>query len=156
MAPDCCGSAIPRSLLESGRTKEDPDVAAENTAQMSDLLSRSPESYETAIIPGDGLDPIKSPSISDKPPILPQSSIRRTRHEAISIESALAKEAFKSYRTQQKEQLERVSLFECSQRKALSAYNQCAMQQLEAQYHINRDKRVERVCLFCANMLHVN
>ncbi|CAG5178249.1 uncharacterized protein ALTATR162_LOCUS8606 [Alternaria atra] len=143
VAPDCCGSLIPRSVLESVQTKE-TNHAMNNTADLSDTALRDSGYCEIAISTADPPHPIKNLLLSEKPPTLPQLQARRIRHEAISIESALANEAFKSFRTQQKEQFERVSSFECNQRKALSTYHRCTMVLLEAQYRIAREERVEK------------
>jgi hypothetical protein len=116
----------------------------ENAADLSEPPFRDSGYCEIATSTVSSPYPLNNLPLSEKPPTLPQLPARRTRHEAISIDSALANEAFKSVRTQQKEQLERVSLFECSQRKALSAYHQCAMQRLEAQYKTDRDGRVAK------------
>jgi hypothetical protein len=132
-------------ILESVLTKEEPISAVESAADLSDPAFRDSGYCEIAASTVSSPYPVNNLPLSEKPPTLPQLPARRTRHEAISIDSALANEAFKSFRTQQKVQLERVSLFECSQRKALSAYHQCAMQRLEVQYKTDRDERVTKV-----------
>ncbi|CAN9358254.1 unnamed protein product [Alternaria alternata] len=99
--PECCGSVIPRSVLEIVQTKEETKPAMDHAVDLSD------------------------------------SAFRDSGY-------SLANEAFKSFRTQQKEQFERVSSFECNQRKALSTYHRCSMVLLEAQYRIKREERAEK------------
>ena len=157
VAPDCCGSAIPQSILERVQAKDNPGgLAMETATELPDPLSRDSGYCEIVTSTADSSHPTNALPTSDKSPALPQSPMRRTRHEAINIDLALAKEAFTSYRTKQKEELARVSLFECSQRKALSAYQYCSMQQLEAQSNIDKCERIEQVCIIRVNVIYVN
>ncbi|KAL1796809.1 hypothetical protein ACET3X_005349 [Alternaria dauci] len=142
--PECCGSAIPRSVLETIQTKEEIGLAIDDAVDMPDSAFRDSGFCEIAISTAAPLHPIKDLACSENPPTLAQVPSRRPRHETIKIDSALANEAFKSFRTQQKEQFERVSSFECNQRKALSTYHRCTMVLLEAQYRINREERMEK------------
>ncbi|KAI4620599.1 uncharacterized protein J4E87_007287 [Alternaria ethzedia] len=142
VAPDCCGSALPQSILERVPAKDDPRLAMETATELPEPLSRDSDYCEIVTSTADSSHPIIDSLVSDISSALPQSPMRRTRHEAISIGLALAKEAFASYRTQQKEELARVSLFECSQRKALSAYQYCSMQQLGEQLEIDKNERI--------------
>jgi hypothetical protein len=138
------------------QTKEETDLAVDNTVDLTDAAFRDSGYCEITISTVDPQHPVKNLPLSEKPPTLPQLPARRTRHEAISIDSALANEAFKSFRTQQKEQFERVSSFECNQRKALSTYHRCNMVLLEAQYRIAKDERTEKVCVEHTVMLHID
>ncbi|CAN9241285.1 unnamed protein product [Alternaria alternata] len=144
VAPECCGSVIPRSVLEIVQTKEETKPAMDHAVDLSDSAFRDSGYCEIAISTADPPHPTKNLPRSEKPSALAQVPTRRSRHEAINIDSALANEAFKSFRTQQKEQFERVSSFECNQRKALSTYHRCSMVLLEAQYRIKREERVEK------------
>lgn len=74
-------------------------------------------------------------------PIMPT----RKRHEAISIDSALANEAFKSFRFEEKEQFEKVSAFECNQRKALSAHHAYSLKRLAARHGSSKADKLEQV-----------
>jgi len=116
----------------------------DHAVDLSDSAFRDSGYCEIAISTADPPHPTKNLPSSEKPSALAQVPARRSRHEAINIDSALANEAFKSFRTQQKEQFERVSSFECNQRKALSTYHRCSMVLLEAQYRIKREERAEK------------
>lgn len=80
----------------------------------------------------------------------------RRRHEAISIESALANEAFMSFRSQEKEQFEQISSFESSQRKALSAHHALLMKRLAAQHMLSKDEKVEQVRVSNRSLPHAS
>ncbi|KAF1838810.1 hypothetical protein BDW02DRAFT_338103 [Decorospora gaudefroyi] len=140
--PKCCGTALPRSVLETVLTKEETDLVLENVVQLADASLFPDSGYsEAELSSDDSRQSSKSNALPDKAPRLPA---RRTRHEAINIGSALAHEAFKSFKVQQKEQFERVSAFECHQRKALSAHHKCTMQQLKAQYENDKIERMKQ------------
>ncbi|KAG9187639.1 hypothetical protein G6011_05510 [Alternaria panax] len=144
VAPECCGSVIPRQVLDIVQAKAETNIAMHNTVDLSNSAFRDSGYCEIAISTADPPNRLKNLPLSDKLATVSQSPARRARHEAISIDSALANEAFKSFRTQQKEQFERVSSFECNQRKALSTYHRCTMVLHEAQYRIAREERVEK------------
>lgn len=100
-----------------------------------------------------GMSSIELPRSTPTSPITPTSkvtlpSVRRARHQELNVDLALANEAFTSFRIQQKEQFERVAMFECHQRKALSAHHQCSLKRLTSQHKISRDERIEQVS-FC-------
>lgn len=90
--------------------------------------------------------PQSSPSSVVAPAVLCSqiTHARRTRHQEISVDLALAQEAFKSIKEQQKEEFERVSLFECNQRKALLAHHQRTLRQLTAQHKASREEQEEQ------------
>ncbi|KAF1945082.1 hypothetical protein EJ02DRAFT_478066 [Clathrospora elynae] len=143
--PSCCGKALPRSVLESVTTKEETELVLEGHRSQFDVSTMRDSGYMSS-----PTSPIGSPRSFRSTPspgrlsTLPSIPSRRTRHEPISIDSALANEAFKSFKTPQKEQFERISTFECNQRKALSAHHQSSMKWLVAQHETNRDKRKEQ------------
>jgi hypothetical protein len=130
------------------------ETLSEGTPRLSDEGPSNDSGYgEDSVASVGSSSSSQTNPLPDKAPPLPSISVRRTRHEVISIDSALAKEAFKSFKSQQKEQLERVSTFECNQRKALSAHHQSSLKQSKIQHKTNREKRKELVCLvviYCA------
>ncbi|KNG47413.1 e3 ubiquitin-protein ligase-like protein [Stemphylium lycopersici] len=144
-APDCCGSALPPSVLEHVLTKEEADLVADGVAQASiepplrdsGYCEPEPEPVDPSPPHNGSSASVQSPTRSDIPP-------RRPRHEAISIDAALANEAFKSFKSQQKEQFERVSTFESTQRKALSAHYKHEIERLKAQHEIRKTQRIEQ------------
>jgi hypothetical protein len=87
------------------------------------------------------LGAISQPPISTSLPLIPS----RRRHEAISIDAALANEAFTTFRSQEKEQFERVSAFECNQKKALSAHHRCSLIRLAASQNAISDEKANQV-----------
>jgi hypothetical protein len=84
---------------------------------------------------------------SPAPSTIPSPAASRRRHEAINIDSALAKEAFKSFQSQEKEQFERVSVFESNQRKALSAHHTSSLKRLAALHAAGKEEKLQQVSL---------
>jgi hypothetical protein len=60
---------------------------------------------------------------------------------------ALANEAFKSMKVEQRQQFQRVSLFELNQRKALSAYHQWSLKRLLLELEMGKAESVKKVGL---------
>jgi hypothetical protein len=88
--------------------------------------------------------PPQSSSLCATSTSLPITTTRR-RYEAISIDSAVANEAFKSLRKQEREQFERVAVFESNQREALSAHHTTSLKRLVAQHEASKDEKTEQV-----------
>lgn len=116
-----------------------------NTTTNEKKKSHSRSNSQVSVVSPDEPSPQKTPDMSETS--LPQADVpaRRARHEPISIDSALAQEAFKSFRVQQKEQWERVSTFECIQRKALAAYYRSELERLQVQYEAHKSERIKQV-----------
>jgi hypothetical protein len=134
------------------------ETLSEGTPRLSDVGPSDDSGYgEDSVASVGSSGSSQTNPLLDKAPTLPSITIRRTRHEVISIDSALANEAFKSFKSQQREQLERVSTFECNQRKALSAHHQSSLKQSKVQHETDREKRKELVCLiiiYCAALAY--
>ena len=133
--------------MEAMLTKEEMELVSKSCSLQSSGLDSPPDSgyNENSVSSVDLSHLSKSTPLSTASLEKPSVPVRRARHQEINVESALANEAFNSFRTQQKEELERVSAFECNQRKALSAYHQCLLKQLAAQHEANRHDRIEQV-----------
>lgn len=148
VVPTCCGKALPRSVLDTTLVKEEADLIKKRAMSTPDV--------ETVCGPGYGEQSLPIASVSrplEVTPLSPTSTslptvMNRRRHEAINIESALANEAFKSFRTQEKEQFERVSAFECNQRKALTAHHTGSLERLATQHKALKAARMEQVGLY--------
>lgn len=123
-------NAVVNSVLPS------PDVGA---LRDSGYAETSMSSVDLAHPQGTLSIPVTSAS-------LPNMSTRR-RYEAINIDSALANEAFRSYRMQERSELEKVSAFECYQRKALSAHHQRLLNRFSVQHRTNKAEKAEQVRL---------
>ncbi|KAH7406045.1 hypothetical protein DE146DRAFT_431864 [Phaeosphaeria sp. MPI-PUGE-AT-0046c] len=144
VVPSCCGKPLPRSVLEITLVKEE--------AEMITKRAISTPVVETVRDSGYGEQCLSTANISrplDATPLSPTSTslptvMNRRRHEVINIESALANEAFKSFRNQEKEQFERISTFECNQRKALSAHHASSLQRLAARQKALRAAKMEQ------------
>ncbi|ORY19863.1 hypothetical protein BCR34DRAFT_620849 [Clohesyomyces aquaticus] len=146
VAPHCCGKALPRSVLETVLSEQ------ETTIVMNDHSS-SPV-YETQRYSGYGEDRLSSIDLSRSlganfnssgsfvtPPSTP--TLDTAREEEHFITSALANQAFKTLRAEQKELFQRVALFESNQRKALSAHHHWTLNQLASRLESTKQKRTK-------------
>jgi hypothetical protein len=114
--------------LQSPGTETIRDLGYSEKGVSVDDLSRS-------------LEVISQPATSTSLPLISS----RRRHEAISIDAAVANEAFTKFRFQEKDQFEKVSAFECNQRKALLAHFTCSLKSLSAKQKISRDEKTQQV-----------
>ncbi|KAH7078269.1 hypothetical protein FB567DRAFT_131381 [Paraphoma chrysanthemicola] len=142
--PSCCGYPLPREILQVVLEKEELDLAISRTLQPPAPVSSRDSGYCEKVVSAvdltHSLDAASQPATSTSLPLSPS----RRRHEAISIDLALANEAFRSFRSEEKEQLERVAAFECNQRKALSAYHACSFKRLAVQHGASRDAKLDQ------------
>lgn len=147
--PSCCGTPLPRNVLETVLTSDEVDLVLQGSALQSPSFGFSPDSgygesgkFSIDLSRSEKSAPsqVINPAISAIPP-------RRSRHQEINVDLALANEALKSVKAQQKEQFERVAAFEGSQRKALTGHHQCSLKRLDAQLQANRKEREEQVGL---------
>lgn len=147
--PSCCGVALPRHVLEEVLAKEEADLVTHSAPQISETTSSRDSGYCEKIV--ETTDASPSPQSQSPPPtaVSQSSTAHRRRYEAISIDSALASEAFKSFRSQQKEQFDRVSSFESHQRQALSSIHQATLKRLQRQYEAQKQEKKEHVCKRC-------
>jgi hypothetical protein len=127
-------------------TKEETDCVLEGVVQSPELSSLRDSGYSE-----NGMSSIDLPRPAQKT-LLPTSSnsVPNTPPRRVSLQlpngnSSLANEALKSFKSQQKEQLERVAAFESNQRKALAAHHQCSLKRIAAQHENNKEERKEQV-----------
>lgn len=144
--PNCCGIALPHTLLHAIVSKPGADLPVGGRGLPSPDLGSLPDSAygENSI---SSIDLPRSSECSPSPvttPVAPNAGPRRTRHQEIKVDSALANEASANFKAEQKEQFERVAMFECSQWKALAAHHQSTLQQLTAQHEASRKERIEQ------------
>lgn len=139
--PSCCGKPLPRSVLDTTLVKEEAELITKRAMSTPDVDAVC---GEQCLSPADAPRPLEVTPLSPTSTSLP-TVINRRRHEAINIESALANEAFKSFRSQEKEQFERISTFECNQRRALSAHHTSSLQRLTAQHKALKAAKMEQV-----------
>ncbi len=85
--------------------------------------------------------------LSAPPKVVSRKPTPRARYDFVSAECPLAYEAFQGFKTEQKEQFDRISVFECYQRSALKAHYQCSLNRLVAQYEQSRHEKIEQVSL---------
>ncbi|KAL6703773.1 hypothetical protein ACN47E_009072 [Coniothyrium glycines] len=145
-APNCCGRALPRGLLESVLTQQEKDLVL----KLASLSSPEYESIPDSGYSENGGSSVDLPQSSNNSPLptmildLQKEPVRRTRHQAINVNLVLANEAFTSFKAQQKEQFERISAFECNQRKALHAYQRWSLTRLARQHKASREEHEEQ------------
>ncbi|USP82480.1 uncharacterized protein yc1106_09754 [Curvularia clavata] len=126
-----CGNTLGRSLPKNAATKAEKKSHSKSNSQVS-------------VVSPDRPSPPKTPDLSETSLAQADVPARRARHEPINIDSALAQEAFKSFKVQQKEQWERVSTFECVQRKALAAHYRNELERLQVQYEARQSERIKQ------------
>jgi hypothetical protein len=71
--------------------------------------------------------------------------LNSSRKDEEILNRALANEAFRSLRAQQKEQFQRISAFEANQRKALSAYHQWTLKRLSSDLERTKAEKTKQV-----------
>ncbi|KAF1913840.1 hypothetical protein BDU57DRAFT_541217 [Ampelomyces quisqualis] len=142
--PSCCGKPLPRTVLEVVLAKEEAEL----------VVNRALPSSGGETIRDSGYMENRTCSLDVHPPPRPSSpcatstslpiAATRRRHEAISIDSALAKEAFTSFRKEERVQFERVVAFESNQREALSAHHTTSLKRLVAQHEASKDEKTQQ------------
>ncbi|KAF3037169.1 hypothetical protein E8E11_004228 [Didymella keratinophila] len=141
--PSCCNIPLPRDTLEVVLTKEETDRVLEGVVRSPELSSLRDSGYSE-----NGMSSIELPRPAHKTPLLAASkSMPNTPPRRISVHvptGSLANEALKSFKAQQKEEMERVSVFEGKQRKDLKAHQRCSLKQLASQHEKNKDERKEQ------------
>ncbi|KAF2030292.1 hypothetical protein EK21DRAFT_112013 [Setomelanomma holmii] len=142
--PSCCGRPLPREVLQTVMAKEEVDLIVSAALQPPEVGSSRDSGYcEKRVSSVDLTQPagnVPQPAAATSLPAAPH----RRRHEAISIDSLLANEAFQSFRSEEKENFERVSAFESNQRRALSAHHSCSLKRLAVQHEASRDAKIEQ------------
>ncbi|KAJ4374068.1 hypothetical protein N0V83_002807 [Neocucurbitaria cava] len=134
--------------MEQVMTPSQVDLILSHALQSPDNGSLRDSGYcEDGMSAIDLPKPVVNASPPVTTPLAAGTPVHRSRHEAINIDDALANEAFKSFKAQQKEQFEKVAAFECNQRKALSAHHQSSLDGRVAQHNRNKDERKEQVGL---------
>jgi hypothetical protein len=143
--PSCCGIPLPREILEVVMATDEAELVAHRA-----LPSPGGETIRDSGYCEGGVSAIELPrpltsgsESATAKSIAPITS--RRRYEAISIDSALAKEAFKSFQAQEKEQLEHVSAFESNQRKAMAAHHTSSLKRLAALHEASEDEKKQQV-----------
>jgi hypothetical protein len=143
--PHCCGTPLPREVVEEVLAKEEVELIANRQlfeAQVEAARGLSCNEKVPSVI--DVTHPpetMTQPATSTSLPLV----TNRRRHEAISIDWAVANEAFTSFRSKEKEQFGRVSAFECNQRKALSAHHTSSLRRLAAQHKGAKSAKMAQV-----------
>jgi hypothetical protein len=154
--PNCCGTPLPRKVVEEILAKEEAELVVNRellVAQVEAIRdSRCDEKAASAIDVTHPLEAVSQPATCTSLPL----ATNRRRHEAISIDSALANEVFRSFRSEEKEQFERVSAFECNQRKALVAHHMSSLRRLAAQHEATKNENRQQVVLHPSNSLDVS
>ncbi|KAF2681300.1 hypothetical protein K458DRAFT_392090 [Lentithecium fluviatile CBS 122367] len=132
-----------RPTLRAGLTNEEIDSATNSALQSPGLLSLRDSGYSE-----DGVSPIELSHALDGnkgrqdsfPSLIPEMSHKDER----DVHLALANEAFKSLKSEQRQQFQRVSLFESNQRKALSSYLQWSLKRLTDQLETSKAEKMKQ------------
>ncbi|EMD89732.1 hypothetical protein COCHEDRAFT_1031129 [Bipolaris maydis C5] len=127
-----CGSRLRRSISENVLTKSELGLLAGVDTKASAVSLDAPS------------PPHEGPQISKTSSSESSMTARHVDQEPTSTDSALALEAFKTFRVQQKEQWDRVSTFESIQRKALAAHYRCELERLQVNYEARKKERMKQ------------
>ncbi|KAF2867292.1 hypothetical protein BDV95DRAFT_611140 [Massariosphaeria phaeospora] len=146
LAPNCCGTPLPRAVLERVMTAEQAAIVSIDALRSPVMNSLRDSGYSE-----DGVSPLDFVHSLDSLPLPTDSFVTApdsadlngdmAREDEESLSPALAKEAFKALQSQQKEQFGRVSLFESNQKRALSAYHQWVLRRLALQLKTDKAER---------------
>ncbi|KAF2653573.1 hypothetical protein K491DRAFT_780242 [Lophiostoma macrostomum CBS 122681] len=141
--PNCCGIPLPRSVLETVLTKDEAEIVASTPLQSPTFSSLRDSGYSED--GGSSIDLPNDLEVHSSPIgtfVAVPGSTPRIEEEALF--PALANEAFNVLKAQQKEQFQRISLFEANQRRALSAFHQWALKRLTSKLEANKEDRTKR------------
>lgn len=137
---------LPRATLEAVLTKEETELVMDGAVRSPELSSLRDSGYsENGMSSMDLPRPAHKMSLSESSKSVPNTPPRRVSLQISNGYPSLASEAEKSFKSQQKEQLERVAAFESNQRKALLVHHQCSRERLAAQHENNKDEKKELV-----------
>jgi len=146
ITPNCCGIPLPRTAMAPVLTKEEMELVVGGAVLPSTDTGSLPDSGYSE----NGMSSMDLPRSSqgDSEPTATleaqNAHARRAQRQDSGTESGLVNEAFTDVKTQQKEQFERIAMFECSQHKALAAHQQHSFQRLVAQQEASRNERREQ------------
>ncbi|KAH4298871.1 hypothetical protein HBH64_017560 [Parastagonospora nodorum] len=150
--PSCCGAPLPRKVLESVMAREEVDLFINKALPSPGVETIRDSGYSeggmSTVEFTRALEATSPPATPTSPPAVAS----RRRHEAINIDSALAKEAFRSFQTQEKEQLQHIFSFESNQRKALSAHHASSLKRLADLHETSKSKRIQQQLLELENL----
>lgn len=145
-APSCCGRPLPRSVLEMVLTKQEVDAIANLGIKSPDTTSMNGSTYGD-----DSLTSIEIPLSSPSPPQNSADAKETPQQSPIEdglLNQLLEDDSFKSLKVQQKEQFQRISLFESNQRKALSAYHLWTLDRLLTRLESDHEEMTKKVSSF--------
>jgi hypothetical protein len=154
--PHCCGTPLPREVVEEVLAKEEAELVANRRLFEAQIEARRDlscnEKIASVIDVTQPPETVIQPATSTSLPLV----TNRRRHEAISIDWVVANEAFTGFRSEEKVQFERVSAFECNQRKALSARHNGSLKRLAAQHEAAKSERMNQVGPYDGDSLNVS
>jgi hypothetical protein len=146
VVPSCCGIPLTRSVLETVLSRDEAEIIASSPLQSPTFSSLRDSGYSedgasSVDLPGT----FKAHSHPMETFVATPSGTPRIEEEALI--PALANEAFNVLKAQQKEQFQRISLFEANQRRALSAFHQWTRKRLTSRLEADKEATTNRVGL---------
>ncbi|KAL5117764.1 hypothetical protein ACEQ8H_004374 [Pleosporales sp. CAS-2024a] len=141
--PSCCRMPLPRRLLDTVMAPEEAHVLTDKALPSPRLDTIRDSGYNEVGLAAQ--DTSRSPDEPPQPMSTHASAVpSRRRHEAINIDSALAKEAFKSFQSQEKDQITCVAVFESNQRKALSAHHAGSLKRIAVLHESSKNEKMQQ------------
>jgi hypothetical protein len=155
-APSCCGRPLPRSVLETVLTMQEVDAIATLGTKSPDTVSMKDSAY--------GEDGSSSIDLPRSLPAQPKNFINETdtlQHgpsgDTGFLKQLLEDDSFKGLKAQQKEQFQRISVFESNQRKALLAYHHWSLVRLSSRLESSREEKTKQVgSRLCKSRHHIS
>lgn len=145
--PTCCGQALPRDVLGIVLTNAEVDLVADNVLPSPDEVSLRDSGYSE-----DGMSSIDLPRILDthvlvsEPSTMPVTPTHEIDDDDVArLASALESETFRQLKMEQREQYQRISVFEANQRRALAANQPPALERLATQLRLSKVEKAQEV-----------
>jgi hypothetical protein len=142
IAPACCGLPLPKDVLQMILSDDELAFLARKTLSLPDVGSLRDSGYGEQFISSVELPRLNSEALSTIPTIVHQEP---SQIDENSLTLALANEAFRSLKKEQKDQFQCVAAFESDQRKALAAHYRWSLQRLSSQLAYTKAERIKQV-----------
>jgi hypothetical protein len=135
-------------VLETVLSKEETDIVTAQKVELPMFSTLRDSGYGEARLSSIDLPRAlsKRSHATESFPAAPDTlCLNLPRKDEETLNRALANEAFRSLRAQQKQQFERISAFEASQRKAISAYHEWTLKRLSSELEETKAEKTKQV-----------
>jgi hypothetical protein len=141
-SPPHCVASLTRAALETVLVTGEAEKVPDSLPQSPALRSLRDSGYSE-----DGISTIEFSEALDAESSRQSSFTTPIPEIEDDVKVALATEAFKSVKVEQRQQFQRVSLFESNQRKALSSYHRWSLERLSSKRETGKAEKAKQVGL---------